>query len=325
MPGQTSRRKRFYDLILNKRNHQSLVIGFKEAVNYRLMKKIIRILIVMFVFIFFITGCVKLALQLSPSLIPNFTHVLFEECDTEIAKLSMPTDLKLMEGLLRNDPKNKQLLTALCMGFSGYTMLFIEEEDPERASKLYLRARNYGLKALGIMTTISEDNGPKRDNVIDKLMNIDKRDLQALFWTTVSWNLWINLNLDKPTALVQLGVAQACLERVLEINPDYFFGTPYVLIGSILSSKPASLGGNKEKAREYFEKAINLNSGKFFLTQYYFAKYYAVRIQDKELFFKLIKDVDSKDPYELKEVCLINTEMKQKTKRLMKMSEELFF
>jgi tetratricopeptide (TPR) repeat protein len=280
------------------------------------MKKTCKILIVLLLCLPFFAGCVKLALQLSPSLIPNLTQALFEECDIDIARLSMPADLKLIEGLLKNDPENKQLLTTLCMGFTGYTMLFIEEEDPERASKLYLRARNYGFKALGLMID--------KDNILNRLTNINNRELQALFWTTMSWNAWINLNLDKPIAIAQLSIAQACLEKVLEINPDYFYGTPYILMGSILASKPALLGGNKEKARECFEKAINLNNGKFFLAQYYFAKYYAVRIQNKDLFFKLIKDIDSTDPYELKEACLINVVMKQKTKRLMKMSDELF-
>ena len=289
------------------------------------MKKICKILIVILLCLPFLAGCVKLALKLSPSLIPNLTQVFFEECDTDIARLSMPADLKLIEGLLKNDPKNKQLLTTLCMGFTGYTMLFIEEEDPERASKLYLRARNYGFKALGLMKPISEEVGPERNNILNRLANINNEELQILFWTTMSWNAWINLNLDKPIAIAQLSIAQACLEKVLEINPDYFFGTPYILMGSILASKPALLGGNKEKARECFEKAINLNNGKFFLAQYYFAKYYAVRIQNKGLFFKLIKDIDSIDPYELKEACLINVVMKQKTKRLMKMSDELFF
>lgn len=282
------------------------------------MKKISKIiLIIMFLCLPFFAGCVKLALKLSPSLIPNLTQVFFEECDTDIAKLSMPADLKLLEGLLKNDPKNKQLLTTLCMGFTGYTMLFIEEEDPERASKLYLRARNYGFKALGLTVN--------KDNILNRLIKIDNGELQALFWTTMSWNAWINLNLDKPAAIAQLSTAQACLEKVLEINPDYFYGTPYILMGSIHASKPALLGGNKEKARKCFEKAIDLNNGKFFLAQYYFAKYYAVRIQNKGLFFKLIRDINDTDPYELKEACLINVVMKQKAKRLMKMSEELFF
>ncbi|MBW1798508.1 MAG: hypothetical protein JRJ21_08940, partial [Deltaproteobacteria bacterium] len=68
-----------------------------------------------------------------------------------------------------------------------------------------------------------------------------------------------------------------------------------------------------------------VSNGKFLLAQYYFARYYAVRVQDKELFLKLIKEVENSPSDGLKEVCLINAVMKKKTKLLMEMSEDLFF
>jgi len=273
----------------------------------------------------FSSGCVKLALRFSPSLISNFTKTLFEECDPELAKNSLPADLKLMEGLLKNDPNNSQLLTSLCMGFAGYAMLFVEEENPERASRLYLRARKYGLLAIGDNSFVLKQSGANTETIRKKLSGFQKESLEALFWTAMSWNAWINLNLDRPAALAQLGIAQAFLGRVLEINPEYFHGSPYVLMGSMLAARPEILGGSPARAKDCFEKAMCLSHGKFFLVHYYYAKYYAVRIQDKNLFMRLIKEVDATSPRELKEVCLINAVMKQKAKYLIKKSEEMFF
>jgi len=290
-----------------------------------IMKKSAWKLLAIFLLIPFLTGCVKLALRFSPSLIPNLTQAFFEECDPDLAKQSLPADLKLMEGLLKNDPKNKQLLTALCMGFTGYAMLFVEEKDPERASQLYLRARGYGLKALGGKVPLSEGSNLKKEIILSKLISIREGKVEALFWTAMSWNAWINLNLDKPVALAQLSVAQACLERVLEIKPDYFYGAPYVLMGSILAARPESLGGDVARSKACFEKAMHLSDRKFFMVHYYYARYYAVRVQNKKLFSKLIKEISSSPLHELKEVCLINAVMKQKTKHLMAISEDLFF
>lgn len=278
------------------------------------MKKTTCRLAVILLLIACLAGCVKLALRATPSLISNMSQVMFEECDPLLAKQSIPGDLKLMEGLLKSDPENVRLLTALCTGFTGYAMLFVEDENAERASRLYLRARNYGLKALGI--TIPFDSS--------LLETIDKEQLEVLFWTTMAWNAWIGLNLDKPAALAQLNVSQACLKRVLEIDGDYFFGTPYILMGSILAARPESLGGDKARAKEYFDRAIGLSNGKFFLAQYYFARYYAVRVQNKELFIELIKEVSSIPSDKLKETCLINAVIKQKAKHLLDMSDELF-
>lgn len=281
-----------------------------------MLKSLTPIILIILLPAWFLTGCVRLALWSSPSLIPNLTQAVFEECDPDLARQSLPADLKLMEGLLKSDPENNQLLTALCMGFTGYAMLFVEEENPERASQFYLRARDYGLKALGLLN---------KKIILSRLMTVQEKDIEALFWTTMSWNAWINLNLDKPAALAQLTIAQAFLERVLDMKPDFFHGAAYVLMGSILAARPALLGGDEARARECFEKAIDLSHGTFFLAHFYFARYYAVRVQDRGLFFKLIKDVENTSPDELKEACLINAVMQQKTKRLKEMVDELFF
>ncbi len=284
-----------------------------------------RIFLIIFLLTPSLSGCVKLAFRLAPSLVPNLTQAIFEECDPDLAKQSIPADLKLMEGLLKNDPENKQLLTALSMGFTGYAMLFVEEDDPERASDLYLRARAYGIRALGPKAVAFEQASLKDDNFRNQLNSIGKERLKALFWTTMAWNAWINLNLDKPGALAQLSIAQACLERVLDIKPDYFYGAPYVLMGSLLAARPRMLGGDETKAKAYFQKAMNVTQGRFFLVHYYFAKHYAVRAQDKGLFLKLINSVTSSSPHELKEMCLINAVMREKIKGLNNKLDELFF
>ena len=298
-----------------------LLLGINMSL---VIKKIYRILTVILLFLPIITGCVKLVTGFSPTLIPNLTKTFFEECDTELARLSLPADLKLLEGLLRNDPQNKQLLTALCMGFTGYSMLFVEEKDPQRASQLYLRARNYGLGALGRKGSFLKQPGLNVREIRARLKIFGEREIETLFYTTMSWNAWINLNLDKPAAIAQMVMAQACLERILEVNPGYFYGAPCVLMGTILAATPGVIGGDADKAKVYFEKAMKVSEGKFYFVHYYFARYYAVRIQDRRLFQELVQVVVQGNPSELKEVCLINTVMKQKAMKLLEMTEDLF-
>lgn len=288
------------------------------------MKNLPRNVLLIALLIPILSGCVKLVTQFSPSLIPNLTQTFFEECDPELARLSFPADLKLMEGLVKNDPQNKQLLTALCMGFTGYSMLFVEEEDPERASRLYLRARSYGFRALGRKGAFLKESGLNAENIRAKLNTFGERDFKILFYTTMSWHAWINLNLDKPAALAQMGIAQACLERVLELNPGYLYGTPYVLMGTILAARPGLAGGDAHQAKVYFEKAMEESKGRFYFVQHYFAKYYAVRIQDRRLFQKLAQEAVQGHPSELKDACLINSVMQQKAKKLLDMTEDLF-
>lgn len=265
-----------------------------------------------------LNGCAGVALHATSSLVPDMALTFFEECDLELARQSLPAQLKLVEGLLKKAPKNREFLTALCMGFTGYAMLFVEEEDPERASRLYERAMGYGLRAIGM-----EKATPQ--SLQARFKHMGKTKIDPLFWIAMSWHAWINLNLDKPAALGELSTAQACLDRVMEIDPNYFFGAPYLIAGSMLAARPRLLGGDEAKAKDYFSRAMTASDGAFFLTPYYYAKYYAVRVQDKALFLDLIRNVEEGRADRLKEVCLINAAIQQKMKGLKEKADELFF
>jgi hypothetical protein len=229
-----------------------------------------------------------------------------------------------MEGLLKNDPENKKILTTLAMGFAGYSLLFIEPEDPERAASFYLRALEYGIRALGDKGAPLRNRDGGLEPVREALKSMDQNDLEALFWTTFSWNAWINLNLDKPNALTQLSASEACLKRVLELDERFFYGAPHILMGASLAARPPLLGGSPEKARVHFEQAMQENHRKFYLAQVYFARYYAVRVQDKELFVRVLSEVIQGNPGELKDVCLINRVMQSRARELAKQAEDLF-
>jgi len=295
--------------------------GIQEPHRYLLKryKKTSFSLFAIVLLILLMSGCMRLALHATSPLIPDLTKAFFEECDLALAEQSLPAELKLMEGLLKSAPQNKELLTALCMGFTGYAMLFVEKEDPERASRLYLRARRYGLKVMGI------EEDATSQAILNHLNAMDKEQIEPLFWVTMSWNGWINLNLDKPAALGELTASQECLERVMKIDPEYFYGSPYIIAGSMLAARPKILGGDAAKAKEFFTKAMAASNGKFFLAQYYYAKYYAVRVQDRELFLNLIEEVEQAPLDQLKEACLINSAIKEKMKGLKEMADELFF
>ena len=272
-----------------------------------------------------LSNCMRIALRVSPSLFPNFTTSIFEECDIELARTAIPGNLKLLEGLLKNDPENKQILTTLSMGFAGYSLLFVEGDDPERASRLYLRARDYGIKALGEKGARLKDRQDRKEDLQRVLQTLGKEELEPLFWITVSWNAWINLNLDKPGALAQLSASQALLQRVMEIDASYFQGLPHILMGVSLSARPPMLGGNVKQAKEHFDMALQMSQGKFFLAQYYFARFYAVRVQDKALFLRLTGEIEKTNPGDLRDVCLINAVTQQKAKKLREMVDEFFF
>ena len=271
-----------------------------------------------------IGGCVKMALRSSPALVPDLAETFFEECDPVLAEKAIPGNLKLLEGLLKTDAGNRQILTALAMGFCGYSFLFVEPDDPQRASALYLRARDYGGRALGARGIRLTDATEPREQFEEVLNGITKKDLEPLFWVAMSWNAWIGLNLHQPVAIAQLSRAQACLERTLEIDDNYLYGIPNVLMGVSLASQPSLAGGDPERAKTYFEKSLRSSGRRFLLAQYAFARYYAVRVQDRALFLELTEEIIAADPRELRAVCLINAVVQKRARKLQAEVDDLF-
>lgn len=112
-----------------------------------------------------LTGCqtVKRAAvnQLGDALASGGTTFAADD-DPEIIRAAAPFSLKLMESLLAESPNHRGLLLATASGFTQYGYAFVQQEADEleekdlaaasalrdRARRLYLRARGYGLRAL---------------------------------------------------------------------------------------------------------------------------------------------------------------------------------
>lgn len=270
-------------------------------------------------------GCAGVALRSAPSLWENMTRTLFEECDPELARQALPAQLKLLEGLLGEAPGYDRLLDALCMGFTGYAMLFVEDDDPGRASPLYARAARYGFKSLGFEVSLPEDAPPPLEKVLQRRPREAERWDESFFWATLAWFGWLNLNRDLPDALAQLPTAQAYLADMLNRSPLMLYGTPYLLAAMQEAAKPALLGGDLGRAGALFEKGMAVRQGRFFLAPYLYAREIAVKTQDKDRFGELLEGILQSGPDGLEDVCLINAVMQQKARRLLSRREELFF
>src|SRR5213593_2770915 len=82
--------------------------------------------------------------------------------DPELVGQALPFSLKLVEGLLAEAPAHRGLLFAAASGFTEYAYVYVQQDadvlegqDLERstalrarARRLYLRARDYGLRGI---------------------------------------------------------------------------------------------------------------------------------------------------------------------------------
>lgn len=264
-----------------------------------------------------------IALRTTASLLERGSPALYEESDPVLAREALPSQLKLIEALLKNEPGNARLLRLASQGFGGYAFLFLEDEQPERARALYLRARGYGLALASRNASLKGIGSMPLSDLEAALRSASLPDVPGLFWSAYNWAGWINLSKDVPEAVAGLPKAAAMMRRVQELSPGYYHGGPDLFLGTYYAALPRMLGGDPGKSKTHFEAAIEAGRGRFLIAKVLYARYYAVAVQDRELFRKLNGEVAaaSEDAPELR---LANAVAKLKAKRLLEKTNDLF-
>jgi len=266
----------------------------------------------------------KFVIRQTGALLDYGVLALYEETDLKLAEQAMASDIKLLEGMIKGDPENEHLLLLTTQALNGYALGFVEDEEPERAKVFYLRAKEYGLRVLRQDDEFAEADTGSFEAYTAAVKNMDEEYLDALFWTGFAWAGWINLSIDDPRAMIDLTKVQILMERVLEIDETYFHGATHLFFGSIWGVKPKMLGGDPEKAKEHFERNLEITKGKFLLTYVYYAMFYAAKVLDEDLFYSFVVKIEETPADVLPGFQLLNMIAKKKVKYLKEFGAEWF-
>jgi hypothetical protein len=247
-----------------------------------------------------------------------------EETDLPLAGISLASNLKLIDALIKGDPKNNQLLLLGSQGYSSYALGFVEDVSPERARVFYTRGRDYALRILKQNKKFAAARNGTVDEFTAELEMFSDDYIPAVFWGASAWGSLIKLDFNNPEIMIDLPKVLAMMDFVIKYDSTYYNGFAFAFYGSIDAITPKMLGGKPDRAKQYFERCLAINGGKFLLTYVFYAQYYAVGIADQELFESLLKKVEEAPNDILPEQNLANMIAKQKAKALLGRTSELF-
>ena len=275
--------------------------------------------------LFFLQGCIQtIAIRTMSGIMDNGFRAYFRESDLDFAREGLAGNLKLVEALVDGDPENEHLLLLAAQGYGSYALAFAEDDSVERARDFYLRGRDYGLRIL--RQNRSLDEGLEKDlRTFEKaLAGLSREDVPSVFWTAFCWGGYINISRSDLEAMADLSRVLAMMQFVAREDPAFYYAGAHLFLGAINGSIPPMLGGKPALAKEHFEKARELNGGGFLMTYVYYAKTYAVQVQDQELFESLVKRVEDASIDILPDARLPNAVAKRKAALLRAQIPELF-
>jgi hypothetical protein len=281
---------------------------------------------VLLVLLTFLTGCSakKMIVMNMKPIIEDMNIAVNRNPDVELVKQSMPAGLVQLDGFITAAP-NRTMLISAAEGYFGYSYAFVEDNNKERASLMYLKARDYGLRAL-------MGDGPAGAAFLDMpldefkayLLKFGKRDVPGIYWTASPWMAWAALNINKPEVLMGVPKIEAMLLRCIELDETYYNGAAHAAIGAFYASRAKVIGGDPEKAQEHFKRAFEISNGKILFFYQLYAQFYCYQIQDRDLFEKTLKQVVDTPVNFYPDKNFPNEVAKRKSKDLLDKVDELF-
>ena len=249
---------------------------------------------------------------------------LTEEQDLEFAGQALPSNLKLLEVMLKNEPDNEKLLRLLAEGYSSYALGFVEDTNPERAKVFYQRATDYALRLVRQDAKLAKAFDGSVDNLKEELAKRGKDDVPGVFWAAFGIGSYLNLALNYSDAIALLPKAEAMMTFVAAVDSGFYYAGADMFLGTLFCSRPRMLGGDSVLSRQHFERALRINGGRFLMTQVYFARSYAVQTLNEPLFDELLTKVDQASLDVLPKFRLANAIAKKKAKLLAARKADLF-
>lgn len=294
----------------------------------------------------------NLALKTTPKVLKRGQPALQMEADYELARQAIPGALKTVESFWINAPDNEQLLSLLTEGYCQYGTAFVEDDwevakfakdldaieyHNDRSTKIFTRCLNYALKMLGDRWQKEIFGTP--DQVTKLVADTGKGKRFQMMFAGLALGSLINHNLTRIEMVAYLDTVQKILGRVIALDGNVkgcppqpqpceaktaHLALPYVAFGMLESSRGVAMGGNPDKAKENFNKALAITGDRFLLARTLMAFRVGLMTNDRKFFHEELKKVLETPPSVWPEQRLANEVAHRKARRYLKMEKELF-
>ena len=227
-----------------------------------------------------------------------------KEGNLVVVETTLANNLKTLERLAKTG--NTGLIVKTARAHSSYSG-FLEDKmedaalagDSETADEMrsqaiahYVRAEEYAFKALAKSDKTFEQPRTVDLAAFEKaLQKLKKKQVEPLFWAAYAMGRGISLQKDDPMQVIDLARVELMMGRVLELDETFYFGSAHLFYAVYYGDRSPSIGGDPEKAKEHIDIVDEMNDGKFLMSKFYLARYYAYPKQDVKLYKQALQEV----------------------------------
>jgi len=256
--------------------------------------------------------------------------------DPDLVGQALPFSLKLVEGLLAESPRHRGLLFTAASGFTEYAYAYVQQDADmaerqsldaatalrARARRLYLRARDYGLRGLDARyPTFSQTL--RRDPAAAVRMTT-RADVPLLYWSAASWASAIAVSKDRPDLIADQLFAEALIDRAFALDPDFDSGAIHGFLIAYEAARQGIPGDPLARSRLHFDRNVALTNGQLASPFVSLAETVSVQRQDRAEFESLLRRALAIDADARPEWRLQNLIVQRRARWLLACEDDLF-
>ena len=270
-------------------------------------------------------GCASIVEKASDKFSSDLGNAVLNNDDPATVRDGLPAYLLLLDSLIEGqspgDKNNVPTLLAAARLNGAYAGNFTGD-DKARAQRLSKKALDYARRA-----TCLQDAAlcAAIDKDVDGFAAVVKTDgnTDLMYGLASAWAGYLQSHTDDWGAVADLPKLEALLNRVVALDPQYDHGQAWMYLGVLNSVRPEAVGGKPELGRSYFERAVQISSGKNLYAKTLEAEFYARLVFNQTLHDQLLNDVLAADP-KAPGLTLINTLAQERAKKLLASGKDYF-
>jgi predicted anti-sigma-YlaC factor YlaD len=254
-----------------------------------------------------------------------------------IVNMALPAVINSSESKLKKDPHNQKLVVDAGSYNIMYANAFIQGRASmlppskyEKRDKENLKAQKYYASGVEILSAGLEDKYPgitKADAAgitKDYLPQITKEDVPLIYWLTAgTLCAFANdpFDLKYGSKIAPLSVL---IKKAYELDPDYNTSTLDEFFFLYYASLPPDLGGDKAKAKEYYERAIEKTKGRSAGVYVAWAEAMSIPSQNYKDFVEKLKQALAINAKKTPDIKLLNILAQRKARHYLENSDQYF-
>lgn len=213
---------------------------------------------------------------------------------------------------------NYEYLTRLTRGY--YFLADAHYTNIDEKKKYWEIGTSYGEKAMATNKAFGEAM-KKEGKVEDHLDKLGKREASAMYWTAANLGKWAK-NSGIATTLKYKNRIRTLISTVEKVDPKHFHAAVFRYWGAYYAVAPGFAGGDMNKSKKSFEKAIKM-APNYLGTKVLYAQLYMTKKENKKDFKRLLNEV-IKAKVKSKELEPENFVEKLKAKKMLENMDDLF-